>query len=256
MRLAFAASLLAFTTAFSGSALAQAQSSPVLSDMSEADRAALRTEIRAYLLENPEVLMEAIQILEARRAEDARRNDSELIAAHRGPLFDDPGSWVGGNPDGDVTLVEFADYQCGYCKRAHPELKELLERDTNVRFIVKEFPVLGPNSVTAARIATAALDIDPSKYGALHDALMTFEGTLSEDTAYQIAAHVGYDVSKLKERAGSADIEARIADNYALANAMGLRGTPSFVLSDRIIRGYVPLDELLAAVEEVRTAQK
>jgi protein-disulfide isomerase len=256
MRLTFAASLLAFTAAFFGPALAQEQSSPILSDMSDAERAALRTEIRAYLLENPEVLMEAIQILEVRRTEDARRNELEVIAAHHDPLFNDPGSWVGGNPDGDVTLVEFVDYQCGYCKRAHPELLELLARDTNVRFIVKEFPILGPNSVTAARMATAALDIDPSKYGALHDALMTFEGKLTADAAYQIAAHIGYDVDELKERAGTAEVEARIAGNYALANTMGIRGTPSFVLNDRIVRGYVPLDELLAAVEEVRTAQK
>ncbi len=163
--------------------------------------------------------MEAIQVLEARRASDARKVDSEMIATHGQQLFHDANSWVGGNPDGDVTLVEFSDYRCGYCKQAHPELQELLRRDPNIRLVVKEFPILGPDSVAAARMATAALDLDRSKYGALNDALMSFEGQLTEAAAYQIANHAGYDIAALKARAASAEIEARIGDTYALARA-------------------------------------
>jgi protein-disulfide isomerase len=258
MRRAIATATLALAFAVIGAipgpAPAQEQSRPALSDMTETERDAFRAEIRAYLMEHPEVLMEAIQVLEDRRAADSLKVDSEMIANHGEQLFHDANSWVGGNPDGDVTLVEFSDYRCGYCKKAHPELQELLQRDPNIRLVVKEFPILGPDSVTAARMATAALDLDRSKYGALNDALMSFEGQLNEATAYQIASHAGYDIAALKKRAASAEIEARIADTYALARAMGLQGTPSFVLGNQIIRGYLPIDRMLAAVAEARAA--
>ena len=237
-----------------GLAPAQQQSRPALSDMTEIEREALRTEIRAYLLEYPEVLMEAINILEARRKADTQQADAALIAASSEQLYNDPNSWVSGNPDGDVTLVEFADYRCGYCKKAHPEVRELLKRDPNIRLVVKEFPILGPDSMAAARMAQAALDVDPASFEALNDALMRFEGQLTEAIAYQIADRVGYDIAALKERAASAEIEARIGDNYALARVMGLKGTPSFILGNQIIRGYVPLDTMLAAVAKARAA--
>lgn len=235
-------------------ATAQEQSRPAPSEMSEVEREAFRAEVRAYLLEHPEVIFEAIQILEARRKADEQQADSELIARHRDALLDDPNSWVGGNPDGDVTLVEFFDYRCGYCKKAHPEVMALLEQDPNIRYIAKEFPILGPDSMAASRMALAALDLDPSKYGGLNDALMSFEGQLTEAAAYQIARSLGYDVQALKERAASAEIEARIRDNYQLARALNINGTPGFVLGDRVIRGYLPLDELVAEVAEVRAA--
>lgn len=256
MRRAFATATLAFAIAFAipMAAPAQEQSRPTLSDMSETERTALRTEIRAYLLENPEVLMEAIQILEARRTANAQQDDMALIAANREQLFSDPNAWVTGNPEGDVTVVEFADYRCGYCKKAHPELKELLRLDPNIRLVVKEFPILGPDSVAAARMALAAVELDPANFEELNDALMSFEGQLTETTAYQIARSIGYDVAALKERATSAEIDAQLGDNYALAQSMGLQGTPSFVFVNQIIRGYVPLEQMQAAVAEVRAA--
>ncbi len=235
-----------------GLAPAQQQSRPALSDMTETEREALRTEIRAYLLEYPEVIMEAINILEARRKADTQQADAALIAANSEQLYNDPNSWVGGNPDGDVTLVEFSDYRCGFCKKAHPEVQELLQRDPNIRMVVKEFPILGPDSMAAARMAQAALDVNPANFEALNDALMRFEGQLTESTAYQIASSVGYDIATLKERAASAEIEARIGDNYALARALNLQGTPSFILGTQIIRGYVPTDQMQAAVAEAR----
>jgi len=254
MHRAIATATLALALVIPGPTPAQEQSLPVLSDMTEAERDAFRAEVRAYLLEYPEVLMEAIKVLEDRRDASTREADAELIASHGEQLFHDPNSWVGGNPDGDVTLVEFSDYRCGYCKKAHPELQELLRRDPDIRLVVKEFPILGPDSVAAARIATAALDLDRSKYGALNDALMSFEGQLSEAAAYRIAGQAGYDIAALKARATSAEIEARIGDTYALAKAMGLRGTPTFVLGNQIIRGYLPLDNMLDAVAEARAA--
>ncbi|HUF88274.1 MAG TPA: DsbA family protein [Thermohalobaculum sp.] len=235
-------------------AAAQEQSLPVRPDMSETERAQFRAEVRAYLLENPEVLLEAIEILEVRRAADRENVDAELVAQNRDALFNDPNAWVGGNPEGDVTLVEFFDYRCGFCKRAHPEVRALLEQDPNIRYIAKEFPILGPDSLAAARLALAALDLDPSKYGELNDALMSFEGQLTEAAAYRIAEDLGYDAAALRERAARSEIEARIRDNYLLAQALEISGTPGFVLGDRIIRGYLPLDELAAQVAEVRAA--
>jgi len=256
MRRTLAAAALVLATALGGAAVAQEQSTPTLSDMSPAEREALRIEIRAYLLEHPEVLMEAIQELEKRRDADAKKADAELIADNSDALFHDPNTWVGGNPDGDVTLVEFSDYRCGYCKRAFPELKKLLERDPNIRFVIKEFPILGPDSVAAASMAMAALKVDRSKYGDLHDTLMRFNGQLTEAAAYRIAGNIGYDIANLKRTAASDEVKARIGETYELADTLGLRGTPSFVLGDRIIRGYLPIDAMLAAVVEVRTAAK
>ena len=237
-----------------GLAPAQQQSRPTLSDMTEIEREALRTEIRAYLLEYPEILMEAINLLEARRKADTQQADAALIAASSEQLYNDPNSWVSGNPDGDVTVVEFADYRCGFCKKAHPVLKELLQLDPNLRLVLKEFPILGPDSTAAARMATAAQDLDPANFEALNDALMRFEGQLTESISYQIASREGYDIAALKKRAASAEIEARIGDNYALARTLGLQGTPSFILGNQIIRGFLPLDRMQAAVAEARAA--
>jgi protein-disulfide isomerase len=258
MRQAIAALTVALALAlpllFPGQPAAQEQSRPALTDMSEADRENLRTEIRAYLLEHPEVLFEAIQILESRREAGKLQADAELIAENRQALFDDGVSWVGGNPQGDITLVEFSDYRCSYCKRAHPDIHELLETDPNLRYVVKEFPILGPDSTAAARMALAALQLDPDRFGALNDSLMRFDGTLTEPVAYQIAAHVGYDIAALKTAAADPEIDARIAETYRLARALGLEGTPSFILGDRIIRGYLPLDAMRTAVAEARAA--
>lgn len=245
---------LALPALASAPALAQQQSRPPLTDMSEEERERLRAEIRAYLLENPEVIFEAVQVLEARRETERVHADAALIEQHRDQIFNDGVSWVTGNPDGDITLVEFADYRCGYCKRAHPDLKKLLESDPNIRLVVKEFPILGPDSTAAARMALAALAEDPDRFGKLNDALMSFEGSLTEAAAYQIAAQVGYDIATLKQAATAPEIDARIADNYQLARALGLEGTPSFILGNRIIRGYLPLDAMVEAVVEARAA--
>lgn len=254
MRQIFALTAVALVLAMPVLSSAQEQSRPALTDMTQAEREAFRIEVRAYLLENPEVLREAIQVLQDREARSERDADVALIEANRDRLLDTTNAWVAGNPDGDITLVEFADYRCGYCKKAHPELKKLLQRDPNIRLVVREFPILGPDSVVAARVATAALDIDRSKFGALNDALMSFEGQLNEATAYQIAGQAGYDIAALKERAASAEIEARLGDTYTLAQALGLQGTPSFVLGNQIIRGYLPVERMLAAVADARAA--
>jgi protein-disulfide isomerase len=226
-----------------------------LSKMSEAERAAFGEQVRAYLLEHPEVIMEAIQVLEQRRSVAAEEADRKLIAENTERLFDDGFSWVTGNPEGDVTLVEFLDYRCGYCKKAQPEVEALLESDPEIRLIVKEFPILGPDSVAAGKMALAALELDRKKFGPLHHALMDYRGNLTEDTAYELAEEAGYDVDELSELAGSAEIDDQLQQNYQLAQTLGLQGTPAFIVGDQVIRGYLPADDLRAAVEEARVAQ-
>ncbi len=226
-----------------------------LGAMTDADRAAFREEVRAYLIENPEIILEAIQILEQRRTAAAQAGDQQLVAAHADQLYDDGFSWVAGNPDGDVTIVEFLDYRCGYCKKAQPAVEELLQRDPDVRLIVKEFPILGPDSVTAGKMALAALELDRSKFAKLHAALMGHRGNMTEDVAYDLAEEAGYDTDALKELAESTKVDDRLQRNYQLAQALGLQGTPAFVVGDEIIRGYLPADEMLTAVRDARVAQ-
>ncbi|MFK7945044.1 MAG: DsbA family protein [Paracoccaceae bacterium] len=223
-----------------------------LDDMSPADRATFQAEIRAYLLENPEVIMEAIQILEERRQVAAQQADEQIVAQHAKALYEDGFSYVTGNPDGDVTIVEFSDYRCGFCKRAHPMMEELVDRDPNVRVIVKEFPILGPDSVTAGKMALAAMDLEPEKFSELNDRLMTHAGNLTEQAAYRIAGDVGYDIAALKTRAASSEIDDRLQRNYQLGQALGVQGTPAFVIGSEVIRGFLPIEDMLAAIQEAR----
>ncbi len=236
-------------------ARAQDQSVPAdpgFAGMSPEARAAFGAEVRRYLLENPDVIVEAIQILEQRREAATAATDSTLVERHAQQLFHSPHAYVGGNVDGEITIVEFLDYRCGFCKRAHPIVKELLERQPDLRLVIKEFPILGPDSEAAGRMAQAALELDPSRYAALSDALMEHRGQLNEAQAYRIANEVGYDIPALKARAGEPEIAERIAANHDLARALNVQGTPSFVIGTRILRGLLPLEDMLAIVEEER----
>lgn len=225
-----------------------------LTKMTDAEREAFRAEVRSYLLDNPEVIFEAIQILEERRNQAAADADKDLVAANSDAIYNDGYSFSIGPEDADVTIVEWLDYRCGYCKRAHPVVEELLDRDPKIRLIVKEFPILGPDSVKAGRMALAALELDPEKYHDLNDALMTFEGALTESAAYQIAATLGYDIAALKEKAESEEISDRLNKNYQLAQVLGLQGTPAFIIGDQVIRGFLPLEDMIAVIEQTRAS--
>ena len=150
-------------TLFAAPALALCMTLPAkaldLTQMTDEERAIFREEVRAYLMDNPEVIMEAVAVLEAREAEAQAQADLSLVSDNAADIFDDGFSWVGGNPDGDITLVEFLDYRCGFCKRAHGEVAKLLESDGNIRLIVKEFPILGEQSLLASRFAVATKQV-------------------------------------------------------------------------------------------------
>ncbi|MGR3493160.1 MAG: DsbA family protein [Shimia sp.] len=223
--------------------------------MSDAERDAFGAAVRSYLLENPEVLVEAIQALEQRQEEAQQVADVDLITANWEALTDNPNAWVGGNPDGDITLVEFMDYRCGFCRRAHPEVLELVEGDGDIRWIVLEYPILGPESELAARFAlsTRAVEGDEA-YGVVHDALMTIRGAVDERSLRRLADAQGYDAEAILAGMDDAEVDRIIAENRLLAQRMQISGTPSFVLGrETLLRGYLPLEAMQQLVAEARS---
>lgn len=221
--------------------------------LSPAERDAFRAEVRDYLLEHPEVLLEAIRVLESRQQAAETAGEQALIADNAKALFEDGHSFVAGNPEGDVTLVEFFDYRCGFCRRAHPEVAELLTSDGNIRLIAKEFPILGEDSVASARLAIATLRIaGPEAYRALHDALMTLRGPVDARRGAHLLEELGHDPAPILAEMESEAVSGVIAENRALAQRLGISGTPTFVLGDKMLRGYMPLEQMRELVAETR----
>jgi len=206
--------------------------------------------IHDYLLQHPDVLIEAMRAAEEKVKTEAGEKAQQALVARRREIFDDPETPVGGNPKGDVTLVEFFDYRCPYCKQVQPRLKELLAGDHQLRIAYKEFPILGSVSVAAARAALAAHR--QSKYEAFHDAMMAASGQITEDTVYQVAGAVGLDVDRLKRDMSSPQIDAALKANHALAEALDITGTPGFVIGDQIVPGAIELSSLKDLVAGAR----
>ena len=224
-----------------------------LEAMSDAERSAFRAEVRAYLLDNPEVLMEAIGVLEQRQAQAETLADQQMAQTNMDAIQNDGFSWVGGNPDGDITVVEFMDYRCGYCKRAFPEVETLLETDGNIRFIVKELPILGEQSTLASQFAIAVQQLHgDDAYKFVHDTLMNMRGDITQDSLSQLASTVGFDAAPIFERMASPEVARVLQANMELAQRLQISGTPTFVFDDQLVRGYVPLDQMASIVEELR----
>jgi protein-disulfide isomerase len=216
----------------------------------EPSREAVERIIREYLLSHPEVLEEALGALQQRRAAAERQRQTEALKRHENELLRDPAAPVGGNPGGDATVVEFFDYRCGYCKTVAPVVRQLLQRDRQVRFVYKELPVLGPDSVVASRAALAA--VAQGKYAALHDALLDAREPLSRPLVLKIAAQVGLDVGRLEKEMDAPETLALIRRNQELARAIGIKGTPAFVVGGQVVPGAVDLATLERLVEQAR----
>ncbi|MEM6680209.1 MAG: DsbA family protein [Pseudomonadota bacterium] len=230
----------------------RAESGIDFSAMSDAERQAFGEAVRQFLLDNPETVYDALQALQIRREAEQEEAERAVVAQYLGALHDTSYAWEGGNPEGDITVVEFLDYRCGFCKRAHPAVKEVLERDPNVRLIVREFPILGPESVAAGRMAMAGYRLEPELYPQLNDALMSHEGALTETMAYRIADGVGYDIAELKSLANSDEIAREIDKTYQLAEVLEIQGTPTFIVGNQIVRGFQPVDEFLQTIAGAR----
>ena len=224
-----------------------------LSQMSDEERAIFREEVRAYLMDNPQVIMDAVAVLEQREQAAQAQADLSLVSDNADELFNDGYSYVGGNPDGDITLVEFLDYRCGYCKRAHGEVAKLLETDGNIRLVVKEFPILGEQSVLASRFAVATKKVaGGDAYKSVTDALMSVNGDITIRTLKQIASGYGLDGDAIEARMNDEDVTNEIRRTRALATRLQISGTPTFVLEDELLRGFLPYDQMQALVDEKR----
>lgn len=224
-----------------------------LEALSPDERDAFRAEVRSYLLENPEVLMEAIGVLEERQAQMEAARDEELAALNADALFNDGHSYVGGNPEGDITIVEFIDYRCGFCRRAHPEVTELIASDGNIRIITKEFPILGEQSVLASRfaIATKAVAGDAA-YKQVSDALMALRSDVSEESLSSLGNAFDLDTDAILAEMDSEATNAVLEANRTLGGRMDITGTPTFVFEDQLVRGYITLDQMQQIVEVLR----
>ena len=224
-----------------------------LTELTDAERAQFRAEVRAYLMENPEVILQAVEQMQNNQAQAQMQADFDLVTANADEIFDDGYSWVGGNPDGDITLVEFLDYRCGYCKRAHGEVAKLLETDGNIKLIVKEFPILGDQSLLASRFAVATKQVAGNDaYKQLNDALMAFNGEVSLPALRRLGESFELDVAAIEAKMDSDEVTQEIAQTRALAQKLQITGTPTFVMQDEMLRGYLPYDQMMALVEEKR----
>ncbi|TVR09750.1 MAG: DsbA family protein [Salinarimonadaceae bacterium] len=213
---------------------------------------AIESIVRDYLLSNPEIVHEMFAELERREQvarEDSRRRTLETSAA----LLYEADDIILGNPDGDVTLVEFFDYNCGYCKRALEDLHAMIADDPDLRVVLKDYPVLGPGSLEAARIVLAARNqLSPSQAAEFHIRLMETRGLVNAERATSFARDLGLDVARLEVDANSDDVREILVTNYQLADDLGLTGTPAWVIGDQVVSGAVGKDRLAAAVQNVR----
>lgn len=216
------------------------------------DKAAVEQIVHDYLLDHPEVIVDAIRKYREQQQAAEDQKAQVLLQAHRDILLNDPGTPVGGNPKGDVTIVEFFDYHCGYCKKVFPAIQELIKSDGNIRYVYKELPILGAESVFATRVALAGWQTDPKKYEKLRNAMMATHGALPQERVFRLAKEAGYDTAALKKAMASPEVQARIDGNYKLAETLNIRGTPAFIIGNELVPGAVDIDTLKELVAKAR----
>jgi protein-disulfide isomerase len=207
--------------------------------------------VREYLLANPEILLDVSRELESKQKLAEAQQRESALKANADAIFRSPHDYVAGNPKGDVTMVEFFDYNCGWCKKGLPEVVNLIETDKNLRVVLKEFPIFGGDSDYAAKAAIAAKK--QGKYWELHTALLGHEGKVTKQAVDEIAAAQGIDMAKLKADMNSPEVAKVIADNQALAQSLAINGTPAFIIDTHLTPGYLPAGDLMAAIEGVRS---
>ena len=218
-------------------------------DFSESEMATIKQLALEALLENPEILREASRILQAREEQQRNDNVSNLIREYSSELTNTEDTVVIGNPTGDITIVEFFDYNCPYCKTAATDLQNLIKADENIKFIPREWPILNNNSVIAAKAALAS--IAQGKYKEYHWRLMK-EGSLTETKIFEIAKNLEIDIASLKKDMESEFVINHIAKSTALARRIGFSGTPLFIIEGKFFPGFIPLEELELIISDIR----
>ena len=243
-RLALTAAIILTLGAFAG----HAQS------ISDAQRGDIEKIIREYLIAHPEVLQEAMAELEKKTAADEAAKNLAAVKDNAETIFNSTRQVVTGNPQGDVTFVEFFDYNCGYCKRAMDDMLALMKSDPNLKVVLKEFPVLGPGSVDAARVAVAVRMQDKTgkKYMEFHQKLLGGRGQADKARALAAAKEAGFDVARIEKDLASDEVRQTIEESLKLAEKLGLNGTPSYVIGSNVVIGAVGLDKLKESINTAR----
>lgn len=225
---------------------------PAVETASAGDKDFIITTMREYLLENPEFMLDVQDALQEKQQSAQREQQAEAIESQKANIFESLADPVLGNPEGSVTVVEFFDYNCGFCKRAMSDMISMMEDDTELKFVLKEFPILGPDSEAAHRVALAFFDLKPEAYPEFHLRLLGFDGRAGEESAIRIATDLGVDEAELRAQMGDPSIAERVRATYALANELGITGTPAYVIGDEVVSGALGESVLSQKVANVR----
>lgn len=212
--------------------------------------------VRAYLLENPEILIDVQEALQRKQQAEQQAKAGQAIVDNKTSIFSSDYDIALGNPKGDVTIVEFFDYNCGYCKRALSDMDAIIAADKNVRFVLKELPILGPDSLAAHKVSAAVRDIAPEKYGAFHRALLGGEGRATEESAVAVAVELGVAEADIRKTMADKPHDDAVRQAYSLANDLGITGTPSYVIGEETVFGAVGADDLGEKIANVRACGK
>ena len=229
----------------------EAQSGPAPA-LSAAQEEAVRALVRETIMNNPEILIEALQLYDQQQKQAAEDKRRENLVSMQEELTNDPLSPVLGNPAGDVVIVEFFDYRCPYCKKVAQDVRTAVQEDGNVRLVMKEFPILGPDSIVGARAALAAEK--QGRYEDLHFALMEVSGDLNETTIMAVAEGLGLDMHQLQMDMESSEIDTAIRRNYSLAEALDIGGTPAFVIGTQVFPGAISMEDIREAITNARAS--
>lgn len=219
------------------------------SALSAAQKDAVKTLVKEYLMEEPKIVIDAMEAYRVQEEENQRKQAAEKIKEHS-DFFKTGDLPSVGNKDGDVVVVEFFDYNCGYCKRALPDIQGILGKDKNVKVVLMEMPILGPTSLTAAQWALAARE--QGKYFEYHTALMEFQGQKTEDSLTKIADDLGLDVDKMKADANGEKVQKQIDKAREIATDVGVRGTPAFIVGEQFFPGYIGEAGISAGIQATR----
>jgi protein-disulfide isomerase len=211
--------------------------------------------IREYLIANPEVLFEVQKAYEQKQADLQHEQAKKVISSASDEIFHSPNDIVLGNPDGKITIVEFFDYNCGYCRRALKDMEDIIARNDDVRFVLKEFPILGDDSVAAHHVSTAFLKTMPERYAEFHRSLLGGHGKATEESAMEIAISLGADEAELRKAMKDPSIEDTYHQTFRLADLLGISGTPSYVIADETVFGAVGAATLAGMIENVRSCE-
>jgi protein-disulfide isomerase len=245
-----------FKTFAAGAAIAASLAAVPAIALDDSQKKEMGAFIREYLIQNPEVMIEVQNALEAKQQAQRTDQSTKAVAANKDEIFSSPNDIVLGNPKGDVTVVEFFDYNCGYCKRAMSDMDDILAKDKNIRFVLKEFPILGPDSLAAHKVADAVRILAPEKYPEFHRELLVGQEHASEATAISVATELGVDEAKIRKTMTDKPNDDIVRQAYQLANAIGITGTPTYVVGDEAVFGAVGLQQIEEKVGNVRSCGK